>query len=294
LGDNVPFAAPFTAGSRRAAASVPGEVERAKSKRSFQRLARLGLASRAAIYFLLAFLAGDIALRGSAPANASSEGALAEVGHQPVGRPLLAVLAVGLAGYALWRAADALTSGPDERRSRSWPKRAGLGAVAVVYAFLSYQAVRLAVSPSSSGGGNGVSAHPQPFVASVLRWPGGPLWAGALGAALAMGGLSLAVWGCLHDYRNELDRSRIGPGTERAVGLTGAVGEVTRGLLVALVSAFLLAAGVTDNPRRAKSLDQALRSFGHRAGGPEVLALAALGLACFAVFSGLEALYRRF
>ena len=71
-------------------------------------------------------------------------------------------------------------------------------------------------------------------------------------------------------------------------------GEVTRGLLVALVSAFLLAAGVTDNPRRAKSLDQALRSFGHRAGGPEVLALAALGLACFAVFSGLEALYRRF
>ncbi|HTW10729.1 MAG TPA: DUF1206 domain-containing protein, partial [Acidimicrobiales bacterium] len=167
-------------------------------------------------------------------------------------------------------------------------------AVAVVYAFLSYQAVRLAFSPSSAGGSNGVSAHPQPFVARVLRWPGGPLWTGGLGAAMALGGLCLAVWGCLHDYKNELDRSRMPPRTEWAVVLSGAVGEVTRGLLVALVSAFLLDAAATDNPRRAKSLDQALWAFGHRAGGPEVLALAALGLACFAVFSCLEALYRHF
>ena len=48
---------------------------------------------------------------GSAPAQADSTGALAEVGHRTGGTALLIVLAVGLACYAGWRLLEGWSGG---------------------------------------------------------------------------------------------------------------------------------------------------------------------------------------
>ena len=109
-------------------------------------MARLGLATRAATYALLAYIAAEIALTDASPAQASGSGALTEVRKQSAGRTLLGLLAVGLLGYALWRVALALSrekQGVGDRQESVATgafKRAGFVASAMVYFFLCGQA----------------------------------------------------------------------------------------------------------------------------------------------------------
>ena len=173
-------------------------------------------------------------------------------------------------------------------------KRAGWASVAIIYFSLCPRAVTLAVgSPGSARSGHGgPSSNPQPFVGLVLRWPGGTVWVGLVGAGVAVGGAALVIWGLAHDYSRTLRTERMSRAAFQCARAAGIIGEVTRGLLVMLVSAYLLAAAVTDNPAHAKSLGQALRSFDRMPAGPALLLIAAAGLVCFAAFSVFEALYR--
>ena len=299
----VPMPAPRVDGAAReaeeVAAAIPAEASQVRSKHWFQRFARLGLITRAIIYGVLAYIAADLALTHTSPAEANGSGALSEVGRQPAGRVLLAVLAVGLAGYALWRVSQALSRQNPEQKHRpekeamSTVQRAGWICTAIVYFFLFGQAAVLAASAQSGGsGGGGPSAHPQPFVATALRWPAGPVWVGLAGSGLAIGGAALVVWGSFHDYSDVLDTRRMTRWTFRGAQVSGIAGEAARGLLIVLVSVYLLAAAVADNPARAKSPNQALLSLDRVLVGQALLLVTVVGLLCFAAYSVFEALYR--
>ncbi len=295
----VPRTGPISLQAKEAATSVPTEASRARRRPWFQRVARLGLATRAVIYAVLAYIAAEIALAHASPAQASGSGALTEVRKQSAGRPLLGLLAVGLVAYAMWRVAQALSrDNQDNGDGQESPaggafKRAGWVASAVVYFFLCGQAAFLALSSTGAGSGGGPSSHPQPLVATVLKWPGGPVWVGLAGGGIAIAGAALVVWGCLHDYSEVLETDRMGRSGFRAAQVSGVLGEAARGLLIVLVAVYLLSAAVADNPSRAKSLNGALLSFDQLSVGPMLLLMAVVGLASFAVYSVFEALYRR-
>ena len=295
----VPRSGPISLHAKEAASFVPTEASCARAKPWFQRFARLGLATRAVIYALLAYIALEIVLTHTSPAQANGSGALTEVRKQSAGRILLGLLAIGLLGYALWRVAQALSR--DEQGVGNRPEstatgtleRAGWVASAVVYFFLCGQAASLATSSTGGGSNGGPSSHPQPFVATVLRWPGGPVWVGLVASGVAIAGAALVIWGCLHDYSKVLETDRMGRTGFRAAQVTGIVGEAARGLLIVLVAVYLLSAAIDDNPSGAKSLNGALLSFDRLTVGPPLLLMAVAGLASFAVYSVFEALYRR-
>ncbi len=281
--------APARAEAGEALKDVPGEARRARSNPVFARLARAGIGARAVIYVLLALMTADIATTHHSPSSPSGTGALTEVAKQPAGRPLIAFMAVGLLGYAAWRLAQALSGG---KGAAGLLQRAGWAVIGGLYIVLCWRAAGLAVNPASSSGG-GASQHPQPLVATVLRWPGGPGWVGLAGAALALGGLGLAVWGWVHDYSKALDARRLRGVAYQVARATGVAGEAARGALVVLVAVYLLDAAVRDEPSQAKSLGGALFSFYRAPAGTALLLLAAAGLVCFAVYSGFEARYRK-
>jgi hypothetical protein len=265
------------------------EAGRARSNPAFSRLARSGIAARAVIYVLLAFMTADIAVTHHSPSSPSGTGALSEVAKQPAGRPLIALMAVGLLGYAAWRLAQALSGG---KGPASVLQRAGWASIGGLYLTLCWRAAELAVNPGPVAGG-GASQHPQPLVAAVLRWPGGPGWVGLGGAALAVGGVALLVWGCVHDYSKALDTHRLGGAKYQVARATGIAGEAVRGALVALVAVYLLEAAVKDDPSQAKSLGGALYSFDRLTGATALLLLATAGLVCFAIYSVFEVKYRQ-
>jgi hypothetical protein len=124
------------------------EVVRSKS---FERLARAGFAARGVVYAIIGILAIRLAL-GLPGASASQQGALRTIAAQPFGKVLLILVAIGLAGYSLWRLVRAaLGHGPEDSDS-GFDRLAALGS-GLVYAGLAAIAVEILLG--AGGGGSG-------------------------------------------------------------------------------------------------------------------------------------------
>lgn len=129
-------------------------------------------------------------------------------------------------------------------------------------------------------------------MAHIGHWPVGPEILGLIAVGAATGGIALAIWGALHDYKKVLDARRLGHWFEVA-RWTGIVGDVARGLVVLLVAAYVFLAALNHDPKTAKSLGAALQSFAHDPGGPEIVGLLGIGLISFGLYSVAEACFRR-
>ncbi|MEZ4555670.1 MAG: DUF1206 domain-containing protein [Caldilineaceae bacterium] len=69
-------------------------------------LARIGYAAKGVVYFTIGLLAAQAAI-GSGGQTTGPSGALASIADNPFGMVLLALVALGLFGYALWRFVEA-------------------------------------------------------------------------------------------------------------------------------------------------------------------------------------------
>ncbi len=72
------------------------------SRRAFELLSRAGFVARGLVYGIIGILALKLAL-GHGGKLTNQQGALHTVAHQPFGKVLLTLVAIGLGGYSLWR-----------------------------------------------------------------------------------------------------------------------------------------------------------------------------------------------
>jgi hypothetical protein len=257
------------------------------NERSWVRtVGRIGIASRGAIYLLLAYLAFDIARHGSAPTQTSSTGALQELESRTGGKLLVVVLAVGLGCYAGWRIFEGIT-GPSRG---GVTRRISSFSVGIIYAILCVRAVQLVAGHPTNGG---AASNPEPWVAKVMGWSGGIAAIYVVGAVLLGAGVGLGAWGVLRRYEKSLALERVARPWRTTIKILGGFGDVARGSLLVLVAVYLIEAAATADPAQAKSLDQALRTLVHHPFGALALGAMALGLLSFGIFSFFDARLRR-
>src|SRR5215471_5051351 len=102
---------------------------------------------------IIGFLALDLAT-GHGGKITNQQGAMKTVEQQPLGHLLLAVLAVGLGGYALWRLFRAALGHGPEGADKGIERLGAIGS-GLVYAAMCAIAIRLLTSPGgSSSSGN--------------------------------------------------------------------------------------------------------------------------------------------
>ena len=259
--------------------------ERVARSTGFEWLARSGFVARGIIYVLVGVLAIKLAL-GSGGQNASQQGALQTIAGQPFGHVLLILVAIGLAGYALWRLVHALLGHGPERADSTFERLAAL-ASGLVYAGLCALAVKLvAGSEGSSGNTHGTAA-------GVLGWPGGTWLVGAAGAVLAGVGLYQAHRGVTKDFLGDSKTEEMGPAVRGWVEWIGVFGHLARGVVLCLVGAFLIKAAVEFDPGNAVGLDGALAKLAAASYGALLLGVVAAGLVAFGLYSLSDARYRR-
>src|SRR5689334_15196367 len=83
------------------------------NSRTFEWLSRAGFVARGLVYGIIGILALKLAI-GSGGKATDQEGAMKTLAQQPLGKVMLLALAVGLAGYAMWRFTRAsLGRGPE-------------------------------------------------------------------------------------------------------------------------------------------------------------------------------------
>lgn len=260
--------------------------ENVAESRGFEWLARAGFVARGLIYAIIGVLAFKLAL-GTGSATANQQGALKTIAHQPLGKVLLILVAIGLAGYALWRLLHALLGHGPEKSDNALDRVSAL-ASGIVYAGLCVIAIEILVG---AGGGSGNNAHKT--AAGVLGWPGGTWLVGIAGAVLIGVGLYQGYRGISRDFLKESKTEQMGPLVWGWVKWIGTFGHLARMVVFVLVGVFLIKAAVDFNPNTAVGLDGALSKVEHASYGPFLLGIVAAGLIAFGVYSLSDARYRR-
>ena len=264
-------------------------LERAAESSWLERLARAGLVARGWLYVVVALLAVQVAL-GDHEERADKQGAMQAVIRQPFGKVLVLGLAIGFAGYALWRFVEAGVGPRDEDDPRkALGKRVFSAARGVLYTAFFASAVRLLIWSSRRPDPNAEAD----WTGRILDWPGGTWLVQAVGAAVVGGGLYVGWRGLSGKFRKRLKSGEMGRAQRRWIMGFGTVGMIARMVVTVLIGVFLVAAAIRHQPDKAVGIDGALKALAARSFGPALLVVVAVGLAAYGAYSFAEARYRR-
>jgi hypothetical protein len=251
-----------------------------------ERLARLGYAARGTVYVLVGLLAVQTAF-GARRHATDTRGALHVVAQQSVA--LLAVLAVGLFGYAFWRVVQ---GGLDTERKGSdlkgLAKRAAMVGSGLIYGGLALAAARMAL-----GAHEGHDQAAQAWTARLMSMPFGRWLVAGVGIGVMIGGLQQIRRGWTAKFHDTLKTKEMDAAERRLALRSGQLGFIARGIVFLLSGGFLVQAARRFDPGQVRGLAGALETLAQQPAGPWLLGATAVGLIAFGAYSLLLARYRR-
>ena len=250
-------------------------------------LARAGYAARGVVYLVVGYLAALAAWTGSRPEG--PEGALRELWGGPAGTVMLVAIGVGLLLFSAWRLLQALLDRDGHGRdAKALAIRAGLLASAVTYALLALFA--LGYLAGRGGGGGGGEGGSRGGAAFLLSQPFGRALLGLV--ALVIVGIGLAhLWKAWR--RGYLKRLEMSEAVKRWASPVSRFGLFMRGITFLIVAGFFFLAAFRGQPEEAAGLAEALQAVQEMSYGWVALAVIALGLFAFGLYSLIEAVWRR-
>jgi hypothetical protein len=253
--------------------------------RWIERAGRAGLVAKGVSFGLVAVLAILVAL-GRGGKTTDRQGALRTLAGEPFGELALIVLAIGFAGYAVWRLADAVFDWRDEGDDASGlAKRGASVGKAAIYVALLWTTISILLD--AGGGGSGSE---QKHAGGALGWPLGR----ELVFAVALGVAAAAVFNVYRAVTRKFEEKLRGMDerAERAAVASGIVGHLARGVVFGLVAWFLAKAAAQYDGQDAVGLDGALARLAHEPYGKALLGITAGGLLAYGVYCLFEARYR--
>jgi hypothetical protein len=255
------------------------------NSRPFEWFARAGFVARGLVYGIIGILALKLAI-GSGGKTTDQGGAMRTLAQQPLGRTMLLTLAVGLAGYAMWRFTRAALGRGPEGSDKGFDRVSAL-ASGLVYSAFFVLAIEILIDA------RGGQTNPKATTAGVLSWPAGPLLVGLAGLVFLGVACYQAYRGVTRAFLEDSKTEEMRPEVKKFVARIGTVGHIARAVVFGLVGAFLIKAAVQYNAKAAVGLDGALAKVEHQTYGHFLLGLVACGLLAFALYSISDARYRR-
>jgi hypothetical protein len=188
-------------------------------------LARFGFAAKGAVYLTMGILALLAATGMQGGKTADKQQAVQTIQDLPMGRFLLGLIALGLAGYVIWRFTQALRDTENKGHgAKGIARRIGYAASGLFYVALAFYAGKAAWQNTdvSSAGGSGNSK--QSMVATLLEQSYGPWLVGAIGLFIIGTGI-YQVWRAYSGkFAKHVNSSQLPANQQQVVFRTGQVG----------------------------------------------------------------------
>jgi hypothetical protein len=257
-------------------------------RHALELLARLGYAARGVVNLIIGLLAFLAAL-GQGGQTTGSKGALLSLLSHPLGSAFLGIVALGLFGFALWRACQSVLDADHRGHgAKALVARGGQAISAAIYTSLGIYAATLCAG--FAAGGTDDSRAAQDWSRWLMAHPFGEVLVALAGLVVAGMGVTMLGWAWKGSFAKHLDC----PGTaSNWVMPLGRTGFTARGLVFLVIGIFLVLAAWHSNPHEVRGLSGALRALQGQPFGQILYGLVALGLVAFGIFEFAEARYRR-
>jgi len=253
-------------------------------------LARFGFAAKGVVYIIIGVFAA-LAAFTSGGKKTDSRGAFEEILSKPFGKVLLGAVAIGLAGYAVWRIVQAIQ---DTENKGSEAK--GI-AVRVGYAFIGAIHIALAFSAAQmvfgSGDNKSSEQSSKEWTATLLAQPLGQWLVGAIGLGFIAVAISHFYKAYTAKFREKLMTDQMDNKTETFATRVGQFGLAARGVVFGIIGGFLVQAALQSSANETRGLSGALRALEQQSYGQLLLGVVALGLIAYGFHMFVLARYRR-
>lgn len=270
--------------------SIEQSIRRTASHPWFERLARLGYASKGLVYFIVGFLAAQAAFSMGGRTTDTS-GALSEIVNQPFGKFLLFLVTIGIIGYALWRIVQTILD-PEHQGQKMDAKRIaqriGYALSALAYAGLALTAVKLIM-----GSGRNNSDTTEDLTAQILAQPFGQWLVGLAGAMVIGVGFSYFYEAYKAKFRRHFKLDEMSQTELIWATRLGRFGIAARGIVFVIIGFFLIQAARLSDASQTKGLGDVLAILAQQPFSPVILGIVPLGLIAYGIYSVIEARYRK-
>ncbi|MGY1948942.1 DUF1206 domain-containing protein [Nocardia asiatica] len=247
--------------------------------------ARFGFIARGVAYIVIGVLAFMLAV-GVAQHEPNAGGALAALAGEPLGYPLLWILALGFAALAAWRLAQAASAPPAGANG----VRLRALALGLVYAVAFFVILRFVVDGRTPPPDDAVARD---VTARILGWDGGQVVVLLIGLAILALGVLITLRGLRLAFVEDLRMGWMTQASRESVIWLGRFGYLARGVIVVGIGLATVVAAANYEPATARGVDAVLHDFADSALGPWLLIVVSLGLMAFGILSFLQAKYRR-
>jgi hypothetical protein len=265
-------------------------ARRAASHPWIEKLARLGFAAKGIVYFVVGLLAAQAAF-GTGGKTTDSSGALSTIVTQPFGKFLLALVTIGLIGYALWRLVQTIFDpehAGEPTKAKQIAQRIGYGLSALTYSGLALTAIKLIMGNPTSGGDS-----TQDWTARFMAQPFGRWLVGLAGLVVIGVGLAYLYEAFKAKFQRHFNLNLMSESERQWTKRLGQFGIAARGIVFGIIGLFLTLAALRQNANEARGLGGALAALAAQPFGPWLLGIVALGFIAYSIYSLIEARYRQ-
>jgi hypothetical protein len=261
----------------------------ATPRRGLEALARLGYFVKGVVYLIIGYFAVRVAI-GVGGKTTDNRGALQTIYREPFGQFLLIVTTIGLIGYGIWSLIRALLD-PDGKGTdaKGVISRVGYAVVGVAYLSLAAGAARLLSGSGSSG--KSTDANAQDWTAKFLQLSYGEALVILAGVIVIGVGLYLLYYAFSADFMQYF--GSMGPTARTWTERLGRFGYAAQGVVLGEIGLFLIIAARQHNAHQAKGIGGSLSLLDHQSYGHVLLAIVAIGLIAYGIYSWLQARFRR-
>jgi hypothetical protein len=253
------------------------------------RAARLGYVAKGVVYIVIGALAARAAAGGDSRTTTDSSGALRTIGESGLGSAALAVIGVGLIGYALWAVLAAASDAEDRGgEAKGIAIRVGQAGRGIAYGALGVEALRLLGRARDTG-----SRNAEHWTGRLLDAPFGRWLVIAVGIGIIAYALYQLRRASSDKVHKHLELHEATAHTRTWVVRLGRFGIAARGIVFVLIGWFLVRAAMAHDASRAGGIDASLAALARQPRGELLLGVAAAGLIAYGTFQLANARYRR-
>ncbi|UOQ50820.1 DUF1206 domain-containing protein [Hymenobacter cellulosivorans] len=247
-------------------------------------LARLGFLSIGVVYLVLGVLTtmAAIGVRGAAPTD--QQQVFQTIQHLPLGQVLLWLVALGLAGYVVWRFTQALLDTEHKGTTTSGLAVRGFYIFSgLLYALLAYYAGKMAWY------GHRVreADTTKPMLREALQHGYGQWLLGLIGLTVLIAGLVQIYRAWSGKFDTDVNGRELTDAQCRLVYRTGQIGYSARGVVIAIMGYYCLMAAQHANANEIRDTAGTFNAL--QAMGPGVLGVVALGLLAYGAYMLVQA-----